>query len=105
MHSVFLDRGSHKICPASRFVDTGKQFDLLVAVVRIDAVVPGDAVVHKVGLVCGRQAWSLLVDAVEASDEGVVAYRHFRCLEGESVCLSVKDMLVRVQPRVMVVAA
>ena len=58
-------------------VKVREELGLLVVVVLLDAVVPGDAVVDKVLLVRGAagvlHARGLLIDAVEAPDKGVVA--------------------------------
>lgn len=84
---MFLDRGSHQISPAGSFIHAGEELNLLVAVVPIYAVVPGDAVVHEIGLVSRRQARSLLVNTVESPDERVVTYRHFRRFKGNWIRL------------------
>lgn len=84
---MFLDSCSHKICSASSFVDAGEKLSLLVAVVPLHTIVPGNAVVYEVRLVCRRQARGLLIDAVESPYKRVVANSHFRRFDGERVRL------------------
>lgn len=86
-NTVFVDRGIHEAGLAGGLVDVGEEIGLLVAVVRIYAVVPGDAILDKIRLVYWWYAWSLLIYTIEASDERVMAYSHFGCFEGERVFL------------------
>ena len=49
--------------------DLGEQRSLLVVVVRLDELVPGQAVANKVGLVLVGNDRSLLVDGVIAAED------------------------------------
>lgn len=79
--------GAHKPGLASGLVDVGKEFCLLVVVMLMHAVVPGYAVACEVHFVRIGNTWGLLVDTVEAADEGVVAQCHVRGLNSERIGL------------------
>ncbi len=64
-----------------------KDLNLRRSVVLADTHVPSDAIANKVFVVGGGQIWSLLVDAIEAADEGIVRERNVRGVDGERVVL------------------
>lgn len=85
---VLLHGICHQTSRAGRLVDVGKQVRLLIVVVGLDAFDPRLAVADEVRLVRGLlEARGLLVDAVEAADECVVAESHVGSLDGERVFL------------------
>ena len=56
-------------------------------VILADARVPCGAVTNKVFVVGAGKRWSLLVDAIEAADEGIVRERNVRGVDGERIVL------------------
>ena len=88
-YTVLIDGGVQQALPACCPVEGGEELGLLVVVVLRDAVVPGEAVADEVVLVAGPDAGSLLVDAVQAADEGVVAQGHVGGFEREWIGLFV----------------
>lgn len=100
--TMLVEGGLHEPCLAGSLVEVGEELCLLVVVVLMDAVMPGYAVACEIRLVCVRHPWGLLVDTVEATDEGIMTQGHVRGLNRERVCL--KDF-VRTIPRKQVKAA
>lgn len=95
--TMLVEGGFHEPCLAGSLVEVGEELCLLVVVVLMDAVVPGYAVACEVQLVRIWHAWGLLVDAVEATDEGVMTQGHVRGLNRERVCL--KDFIRTISRR------
>jgi hypothetical protein len=84
---VLLNLVAHDTLLAGGLVNFQEEAGLLIVVVLLDQPVPGKSVgdeVRKVGLL---QARCLLVDAVEASDERIVADAHMRGFCSETVGL------------------
>lgn len=57
-------------------LDLGEQGLLLVIVVRLDELKPGQGVADEVGLVRVLHVWCLQVDAVVSSKDGIVQQGH-----------------------------
>ena len=72
---------------ANSLVNGREKLGFLVMVMFCDTVVPGQAITHKIESVGWLYSWSLLVDAVEATDEGIVAQSHVGGFNGERVRL------------------
>ena len=70
-----------------RLVQGRKQADFFPGVVLAEASNPCGAVGDKVFTVGGSKVWSVLVDAVEAADEGIVGEGDARGVDGEGVVL------------------
>lgn len=85
--TMLIEGGLHEPCLAGSLVKVGEELCLLVMMMLMDAVVPGYAVAREVQLVRVWNAWGLLVDAVETTDEGVMTQGHVRGLNRERVCL------------------
>lgn len=77
----------HQALFVRRLVDGGEELVLLVMMMLRDAVMPSYTVADKLLLVGRLDARSLLIDAIEASDEGVVAQGHVGGFDGKWVCL------------------
>lgn len=95
--TMLVEGGSHESYLAGSLVEVGEELCLLVMVMLMDAVVPGYAVACEVQLVRVRHAWGLLIDAVEATDEGVMTQGHVRGLNRERVGL--KDFVRTISRR------
>ena len=67
---------AHEASLAGRFVHSREQLGLLIVVVLLNTAVPGQAIGYKVSFVRGGDSRSLLIDAVESSNERVVAQGH-----------------------------
>lgn len=50
--------------------------------------VPRQAIAHEAGLVCVHNVWRLLIDAVEASEDGIVHAAHMAGTSGEEIMLN-----------------
>lgn len=73
-----------------------EQFGLFVMMMLCNTVNPSDTVADKVRLVsCGLYARHLLVDAVEAAYESIVAQGHVGGLYSEGICLHVVRRTLR----------
>lgn len=57
---------------SNSLLERGKKPNLFLKVVLADACVPSDTVANEVFVLRGGKLWSLLVDAVQAADEGIV---------------------------------
>lgn len=78
IHQPILPRG---------LVKSGEQLSFFIVVMLSNAVTPCDAIADKICLVSRLDARSLLVDAVEAADEGVMAQSHVRRFNSKWICL------------------
>lgn len=82
---MLLDGAVHDAFFARSLVDGGEEGGLLIVVMLRNTCLPGETITNKVIAVGRLDAWSLLVDAVEATDEGIMAQGHVGCLDGERV--------------------
>ena len=78
---------AHDALLAGCLVDFEKQSSLLIPMVLLNQSMPGEGVSNKIRIIRLFQARCLLVDAVEAPDEGVMTDAHVRCLHREAVGL------------------
>ena len=69
------------------FLHRRKNSNLFPRVLLADARVPSNAVANKVLVVRGAKIWSLLVDTIEATDEGIVRERDVRGIDRERIIL------------------
>ena len=72
---------------SSSFLHRRKNPNLFPIVLLADARVPSNAVANKILVVGGAEIWSLLVDTIEATDEGIVRERDVRGIDRERIIL------------------
>ena len=84
---MLFDRIIHHAILANSLVNGWEKLSFLVMVMLRDTVVPGQAIAHKIETVGCLYSWSLLIDTVEAADEGIVAQGHVGGFDGERVRL------------------
>lgn len=85
---MLMNCAGHQIRSARRFVHIGEKLRLFIVMVLQDAINPGYAIADKGGFFTWLlYARRLLVDAVVAADEGVVAEGHVGRFDGEGVIL------------------
>lgn len=61
--------------------------NLFPSVVLADRRQPSNAVVNEIFMIGGGKIWSLLVDAIEAADEGIGRKGDLRGVDGERIVL------------------
>ena len=84
---MLFNRILHHAVQADSLVNGWEKLCFLVMVMFCDTVVPGQAIAHKIKTVGWLYSWSLLIDTVEAADEGIVAQGHMGGFNGERVRL------------------
>lgn len=70
---MLIDGALHQSCLACRLINGGKEFGLLIMMMLSNTIMPGETITNKVFLIHNLYAWGLLVDAVETSNEGIMA--------------------------------
>ena len=75
----------HHAVQANSLVNGREKLCFFIMVMLCDTVMPGQAIAHEVETVGWLYSWSLLIDTVEATDEGIVAQSHVRGFNGERV--------------------
>ena len=94
VHHAFLTGG---------LLDGGKELGFFVVMVFRNAVMPSEAIADEIAAIARPDPWSLLIDAVEAANEGIVAQDHVRSFNGKRVRLvrslrSIHTIRIRIDP-------
>ncbi len=84
---MLFNRALHYAFFANSLVNGRKERGFLIVVMLGDTVMPGEAIAHEIHTVGRLYPWSLLIDTVEATDEGIMAQGHMGGLNGEGVRL------------------
>ena len=82
---MLLNSTIHHARLAHCFVDSGEELGFLVVMMLRNTTVSSEAITNEIRFVGRLQAWSLLVDTVEATNERVVAHGHMGSLDGENI--------------------
>ena len=85
--TMLFNGAVHDAFFADSLVNGRKELGLLIAVMLRDTVMPSKTIAYKICAVGWLDAGSLLVDTVEATDEGVVAQGHVGCFNGKWIRL------------------
>lgn len=85
--TVLLHLVAHDALLAGGLINFQEEAGLLIVVVFLDQPVPGESVGNKIWAIRPLQAGRLLVDAVETTDERIMADAHVRSFHSEAIGL------------------